>query len=77
MNYIKRFFMNGTKTAGRVTHGIYILLRAIVTIMLVDQLIQQNMGNTFLLLLTLVLFEIRFDTAIVTKDLETIRTIEL
>ncbi|MBM1153695.1 hypothetical protein JQC73_12365 [Enterococcus durans] len=60
MNYIKRFFMNGTKTAGRVTHGIYILLRAIVTIMLVDQLIQQNMGNTFLLLLTLVLFEIPY-----------------
>ena len=48
------------KLLARVTHGIYILLRAIVTIMLVDQLIQQNMGNTFLLLLTLVLFEIPY-----------------
>lgn len=60
MNYLKMFFMNGTKTAGRITHAFYILLRVIVTVMLVDQIFQQNMGNTFLLLLTLVLFEIPY-----------------
>jgi hypothetical protein len=60
MNYMKRFFMNGTKTAGRITHAFYILLRVIVTVLLIDQIIQQNVGNIFLLLLTLVLFEIPY-----------------
>lgn len=60
MDYMKKFFMNGTKTAGKITHSIYILLRVIVTVMLIDQISQQNIGNTFLLLFTLVLFEIPY-----------------
>ena len=34
MNHLKTFFTNSTK-AGRITNGIYILLRIIVVIMLV------------------------------------------
>ena len=57
---LKTFFTNSTKTAGRITNGIYILLRIIVVIMLVDQVWNQHWGNTMLLLLTLILFEIPY-----------------
>lgn len=60
MNHLKTFFTNSTKTAGRITNGIYILLRIIVVIMLVDQVWNQHWGNTMLLLLTLILFEIPY-----------------
>ena len=60
MNHLKTFFTNSTKTAGRITNGIYILLRIIVVIMLADQIWNQHWGNTMLLLLTLILFEIPY-----------------
>ncbi|MGX7173922.1 hypothetical protein [Enterococcus ratti] len=60
MNYVKRFFMNETKSARMITHAFYILLRIIVIIMLVDQIIQNNISNVFLLLFTLILFEIPY-----------------
>ena len=60
MNHLKTFFTNSTKTAGRITNGIYILLRIIVVIMLVDQVWKPHWGNTMLLLLTLILFEIPY-----------------
>lgn len=60
MNHLKTFFTNSTKTAGRITNGIYILLRIIVVVMLADQLWNQHWGNALLLLLTLVLFEIPY-----------------
>ena len=56
--FIKHFFSKRSKSAGKVTHAIYIILRIIVVVMLVDQLIDRNMGNIMLLLLTLLLFEI-------------------
>lgn len=60
MKFIKHFFSKGSKSAGKVTHAIYIILRIIVVVMLVDQLIDRNMGNIMLLLLTLLLFEIPY-----------------
>ena len=56
----ENLFTNSTKTAGKITNGIYILLRIIVVIMLVDQIWNQHWGNTMLLLLTLILFEIPY-----------------
>lgn len=56
----ENLFYEQYKTAGRITNGIYILLRIIVVIMLVDQVWNQHWGNTMLLLLTLILFEIPY-----------------
>lgn len=60
MKVVKHFFTKGSKSAGKVTHAIYIILRVIVVVMLIDQIINQNMGNILLLLLTLLLFEIPY-----------------
>ena len=60
MNHLKTFFTNSTKTAGKITNGIYILLRIIVVIMLVDSDLEPTFGGNTMdfYYCTLILFEI-------------------